>query len=255
HHHPPRDARSGAGPPRTAQRAPDRRADLGLPRLRAAPGGRGRSYSRRRCRCHRRRRCGARLSATLQGGTPMLGYYTRLALRSFARTPGIPGLRGRARAPGIGVCIMPLTVFHAMSGNPIWGKNDRLYAVTMDNWDPTQAADKKHPELPPPLMTYKDARYVAGSDIPERKVIMYTVDATLSGAGVAPLRTDTRMTMGDFFAMFDVPFLYGGGWSKTADNPPQPVIVLSRKTNDKLFGGANSVGRVLRWNDHEFRVV
>jgi len=185
----------------------------------------------------------------------MLGYYTRLALRSFGRNPGITALMVLAIALGIAVCIMTLTVFHAMSGNPIWWKNDRLYAVTMDNWDPTQAADKKHPELPPPLMTYKDARYVAGSDIPERKVIMYTVDATLSGAGVAPLRTDTRMTMGDFFAMFDVPFLYGGGWSKTADNPPQPVIVLSRKTNDKLFGGANSVGRVLRWNDHEFRVV
>ncbi len=31
--------------------------------------------------------------------------------------------------------------------------------------------------------------------------------------------------------------------------------MLSRETNDKLFGGANSVGRTLRWNDHEFRVV
>src|SRR5262249_43811750 len=146
----PRDARSGAGPPRTAQRAPDRRADLGLPRLRAAPGGRGRSHSRRRCRRHRRRRCGARLSATLQGGTPMLGYYTRLALRSFGRNPRITALMVLAIALGIAVCIMTLTVFHAMSGNPIWWKNDRLYAVTMDNWDPTQAADKKHPELPPP---------------------------------------------------------------------------------------------------------
>ncbi len=29
---------------------------------------------------------------------------------------------------------MTLTVYHAMSGNPIWWKNERLYAVTMDNW-------------------------------------------------------------------------------------------------------------------------
>jgi putative ABC transport system permease protein len=185
----------------------------------------------------------------------MLGYYARLAWKSFSRNPGITALMVLAIALGIAVCIMTLTVFHAMSGNPIWWKNDRLYAVTMDNWDPNQAADKRYPSLPPPLMTYKDARYLARSDIPERKVIMYTVDATLSGAGTAPLRTDTRMTTGDFFAMFDVPFLYGGGWSASADEPPEPVIVLSRETNDKLFGGANSVGRVLRWNDHEFRVV
>jgi putative ABC transport system permease protein len=185
----------------------------------------------------------------------MLGYYTRLAFRSFGRNPGITALMVLAIALGIAVCIMTLTVFHAMSGNPIWWKNDRLYAVTMDNWDPTQAFEKKRPDLPPPIMTYKDARQVAASDIPERKVIMYTVDATLSGTVAAPLRTNTRMTTGDFFAMFDVPFLYGAGWSPAADNPPQPVIVLSRETNDKLFGGTNSVGRVLRWNDHEFRVV
>jgi len=142
-----------------------------------------------------------------------------------------------------------------MSGNPIWWKSDRLYTVTMDNWDPSEPFSKRMPDLPPPLMTYKDAVYLARSSIPERKVIMYTVDATISGAGAAPVRVNTRMTTGDFFAMFDVPFLYGGGWSAAADNPPQPSIVLSRETNDKLFGGANSVGRVLRWNDHEFRVV
>ena len=31
--------------------------------------------------------------------------------------------------------------------------------------------------------------------------------------------------------------------------------MLSRSENAKLFGGANSVGRTLRWNDHEFRIV
>ncbi len=32
-------------------------------------------------------------------------------------------------------------------------------------------------------------------------------------------------------------------------------MVISRELNDKLFGGANSVGRRVRWNDNEFRVV
>ena len=47
-----------------------------------------------------------------------------------------------AIALGIAVCVMTLTVYHAMSGNPIWWKNDRLYAVTMDNWDPKQAYEQ-----------------------------------------------------------------------------------------------------------------
>ena len=69
-------------------------------------------------------------------GATMFGYYTRLALGSFGRNPGLTALMVVAIALGIAVCIMTLTVFHAMSGNPIWWKNDRLYAVTMDNWDP-----------------------------------------------------------------------------------------------------------------------
>ena len=55
--------------------------------------------------------------------------------------------------------------------------------------------------------------------------------------------------------MFDVPFQYGGTWTDAADTGPEPVMVISRKMNDKLFGGANSVGRRVRWNDNEFRIV
>ena len=55
--------------------------------------------------------------------------------------------------------------------------------------------------------------------------------------------------------MFDVPFQYGGTWTDAADTGPEPVMVISRKINEKLFGGANSVGRRMRWNDNEFRIV
>ena len=57
------------------------------------------------------------------------------------------------------------------------------------------------------------------------------------------MRYDLRLTYNDFFAMFNVPFLYGGPWSDTADEDAEPVIVLSRDTNEKLFHGEDSVGR------------
>jgi putative ABC transport system permease protein len=185
----------------------------------------------------------------------MFGYYTQLALQSFRRNPGITSLMVLAIALGIAVCIMTLTVYHAMSGNPIWWKNDRLYAVTMDNWDPKQAF-AKDTKLPPPEMTYQDTQALFRSDIPERKVIMYPSEGVVSGVGnVPPAHVTARVTTADFFPMFEVPFLYGSGWNASADDPAQPVIVLSREENDKLFGGANSVGRTLRWNDQEFRVI
>jgi putative ABC transport system permease protein len=64
-----------------------------------------------------------------------------------------------------------------------------------------------------------------------------------------------RVTTGDFFTMFDVPFLYGGGWSARDDENTTPAIVLSRAMNNKLFGGVNSVGRTIRLDQHPFRVV
>jgi putative ABC transport system permease protein len=185
----------------------------------------------------------------------MLGYYLRLALKSFGRNPGITALMVLAIALGIAVCVMTLTVYHAMSGNPIWWKNDRLYAVTMDNWDPNRAL-MPDSDLPPHEMTYKDTQFLFTSNIPLRKVVMYSTLGVISDARTRPVaQIATRVTSADFFAMFEVPFLYGNGWSSSADKPPQPVIVLSRTENDKLFGGLNSVGRTLRWNDQEFRVI
>jgi len=191
----------------------------------------------------------------------MFGYYLRLAISSFRRTPGLTALMMLAIAAGISVCVMSLTLFHSISGNPIWWKSDRLLTVTMDNWSPEEAHNPKHPDLPPPQLTYRDAAYLMQSDIPARKVVMFKSGGVLSGgqlpngAQPAPLQVLTRVTTGDFFPMFDVPFRYGGGWKAEADRGPEPTIVLSAKTNEKMFGGVNSVGRTIRWNDREFRVV
>jgi putative ABC transport system permease protein len=72
---------------------------------------------------------------------------------------------------------------------------------------------------------------------------------------MTPEYVAARMTTGDFFPMFETPFLYGGGWNAKADEGPDPVVVLSKETNEKAFGGANSVGKTLRIEDREFRVV
>lgn len=189
----------------------------------------------------------------------MLGYYFRLAIASFRRTPGITALMVAAIAVGIGVCVLSLTIYHSMSGNPIWWKNDQLYSVTFDTWSPDEAAEAKRPHLPPPQVTFREANVILNSDIPKRRAIMHRAGGVLSGDGpngpIAPTNVITRVTTGDFFDMFDVPFQFGGGWNRQADRGPEPVLVLSQEMNQKIFGGANSVGRTIRWNDREFRIV
>ena len=187
----------------------------------------------------------------------MFGYYLELAFRNLKRNPGLTVLMIGAVALGIAVCVMTLTLYRAMSGNPIWWKNDVLYAVTMDFYDPQEPNDEDKPWLPPPQLTYRDALAVYRSDIPKHKVIMHKAIGILSvdGQQVKPERALTRVTSKDFFAAFDVPFQYGGTWTDAADTGPEPVMVISRKMNEKLFGGGNSVGRRVRWDDNEFRIV
>jgi putative ABC transport system permease protein len=187
----------------------------------------------------------------------MFGYYLQLAFRNLRRNPGLTALMIGAIALGIAVCVMTLTLYRAMSGNPIWWKNDVLYAVTMDFWDPEEDSHDQKPDLAPWQLTYRDAMAVYESEIPKRKVIMHKAVGILSvdGQGVLPERATTRVTTKDFFSMFDVPFQYGGTWTDAADSGPEPVMVISRKLNEKLFGGANSVGRRIRWNDNEFRII
>lgn len=190
----------------------------------------------------------------------MTSYYVRLAILSFKRNPGLTALMVLAIGLGIAVCVITLTMYRAMAGNPLWYKDDRLYAVTFDAWDPEQAYYDEEPELihlPPPQLTYRDLTALYESDIPERKTKMYTPYGVLTAADgdAKPQQGHVRATTKDFFAMFDAPFLYGGAWSDAADRGPEPVIVLSKKSNGELFGGKNSVGRTVRFNDREFRVI
>jgi putative ABC transport system permease protein len=52
-----------------------------------------------------------------------------------------------------------------------------------------------------------------------------------------------------------MPFQYGGPWTKAADAKPEQVMVIDDATNQKLFGGANSVGKTVRLGTRDYRVV
>jgi putative ABC transport system permease protein len=193
----------------------------------------------------------------------MFPYYLRLALASFKRNPGLTALMVFAIALGISVCMITLTSFRAAAHNPAGERAGILFAASIDSWDPDDPydSDQKDPDtgkpLAPTMLTYRDAQALYASNIPDRKVIMFKAGGIYSrpDKGMEPEYIATRMTKADFFPMFAVPFLYGGPWDAKADAGPEPVVVLSKETNQKAFGGANSVGKTVLWHDREFRVV
>jgi putative ABC transport system permease protein len=187
----------------------------------------------------------------------MYAYDLRLAWHSIRRNPGLSALMVLAIALGIAVCTITFTVYHAMATNPIPHKSDQLYAVTLDTWDPQQAYEEDKPDDPPTIVTYRDGTTIYGANVAPRAVLMYKSGALLipERAGVKPFDTLARVTTHEFFSMFDVPFEYGQGWGSGADLGPEPVVVLSHDTNERAFGGENSIGRTIKLDKIDYRVV
>jgi putative ABC transport system permease protein len=187
----------------------------------------------------------------------MFAYDLRLAFDSLKRHPGLSALMVLAIALGIAVCTVTFTIYHAMATNPIPDKSSQLYAVTVDTWSAERPYADDNPDVPPPLLTYRDAMFLHDAKAAPRSVVMYKSGALLipQREGVKPFNSQLRVTSHEFFGMFDAPFAYGQGWDAAADAGPQPVVVLSHETNEKVFGGANSVGQMLKLGKVEYRVV
>ena len=66
----------------------------------------------------------------------MFGYYLRLAIRSLRRNVVLTVLMIVAIGVGIGASMTTLTVFRAMSGDPLPGKSAQLFVPQIDNWGP-----------------------------------------------------------------------------------------------------------------------
>jgi putative ABC transport system permease protein len=189
----------------------------------------------------------------------MLLHDVRVSMQSFRRSPVLTAVTILVLAVGVCGTIVTMTLFHARSGNPIWWKSQQLIAVTLDIRPVSDHAkqDVRNAEYPPFLLTYRDASFLYESSIPKRSAMMFKALQLFEPprAGLQPFRIATRITTAEFFALFDVPFLYGGAWTKSADTGPEASAVISNSLNKKVFAGANSVGQTIRVGQRDYRVV
>jgi putative ABC transport system permease protein len=184
----------------------------------------------------------------------MLLHYLELAVRSARASKGLSALMVLALALGIGACMTTLTVYHVLSGDPIPAKSDRLFNVQLDASDMVGWKAGNEP-------TFDLTRFDAVALLHDRKAKR---QAMMSGANVAvavhdghvkPVFSTTRYTSADFFAMFDAPWLHGGGWSKADDDGEARVAVISSTLSEKLFGTTERVGREIVVRDQTLRVI
>jgi putative ABC transport system permease protein len=187
----------------------------------------------------------------------MFIYQLKTALLSIKRNPFIAGLLACAIAIGVAMSTASLAVYTIYLGNPIPNKSERLFYVQLDSWSVGENPVPSDPRSPPLQITYRDMVGIMQSHIPTYQGGMFSSILTVfpDKEGQRPFRSMVRLCFNDFFPMFEVPFAYGGPWDEKADSGPEQMIVLDAKTNLRLFGGQDSVGRILRIEDRDFTIV
>jgi len=187
----------------------------------------------------------------------MLIYNIHNAFRSMRKNPMLTSLMIAATAVGIGVSMTMITLYYLLAQNPIPHKSEQLYHVQVDSWDPLRTFSTDRPEIVPNQLTYMDAMAFIASAPAQKQTAMFETSTIVKPANPdqLPFEAGARATYGDFFSMFEVPFLFGGGWDERMDDEASQVVVLTRTVNNKLFGGDNSVGQDVQINNRYFTVV
>lgn len=183
----------------------------------------------------------------------MLTYYLDLALRSCRRSKALTALVVLLMGVGVATCMVSWAVFRAAAADPIPWKSSQLFVPQIDIFGPVHNWKGE----PPILLSYTDAEAFLHARQARRQTLIYPVNWTVLPADLQrqPFAQEGDAVSSDFFPMFDVPFRYGSGWSASDDAHRAAVVVISRALNQQLFGGANSVGREIHLDTHDYRVV
>ena len=184
----------------------------------------------------------------------MLVYYLDLARRSLRRNKLLTALMVLAIALGIGASMTTLTVLHVLAKDPIPQKSHDLYYVQLD---PRPALGYTPGREPIDQSTRADAEALLRAHRADRQALMTGGDAPIEPerADLQPFFADARWTSADFFPMFDVPFIAGGPWNADDDQRAARVIVIARSLADKLFGSTDVIGKSVRIDGNQLRIV
>ncbi|MGV3591078.1 MAG: ABC transporter permease [Gammaproteobacteria bacterium] len=185
----------------------------------------------------------------------LFDYNLKLALKNIRRTPVLSLLMVAAIGLGIGMCMSMVTVNYRFSLDPIPHRSDVLHFVQLDTWSADFPFDEG--KSLPNQVTYRDAKALMAAKKAFRQAMMSRVALAVEppARDERPFFVEVRATTADFFPMFDVPMKYGTGWTEAEDVAAEQVVVLSAETNERVFGGADSVGRTLRMSGADYRVV
>ena len=157
---------------------------------------------------------------------------------------------------GIGVSMTVLTVNYLMAKDPIPNKSQLLHHVQLYTFGKGHSSNNSSDQFPLQV-TYQDAMNIHQSNIPVRKTrsLLTGFSVIPENKEVSPFLEAARASDNDIFAMFEIPFLFGSSWDSHIDEQAEPVVVIAKSLNDKLFQGENSVGKQINLSSVKYTIT
>lgn len=192
----------------------------------------------------------------------MLGYELNLALQGLRRFPKSTALVVVTVALGIAACMTTLILLHVLSADPLPNRSQHLYLA----WVDTVLARPFKLEGCPAGVTcgatfnrvrLPDAEALMSAHGAENQAIVVplTEDEASDDGLHAENQQQILATSSGFIPMMGVQLRYGRDWTPAEDKARAPVAVIDVQLARKLFGTADAVGRSVRLDKTEFRVI
>jgi putative ABC transport system permease protein len=177
----------------------------------------------------------------------LLGYHLKLVGRSLRRDPGYASVMIVSLALSVSLLVTAMAAYRRFSSSSLV-RHPGVYRV-QPRRNPVQFF-YKHGDAGSMagfinfFVSARVGRAIVASDVPAARTVSFV--AALTGGPpdrpAGPLAV--RFCDADLFAMFAVGFAHGGPWPRGPDAGGD-VAVLSADLNDRLFEGADSVGRAV----------
>jgi putative ABC transport system permease protein len=185
----------------------------------------------------------------------MLHYYLTLAWRRCRQNLPMVALLVLTMAIGIASCMTALTIFGALSGDPLPGISPHLYVATMDSRETVDNDNKDYAE-PDSYLALADAKALVDAHRARQQVALaQSYERVGNPDGKPSDQVLGLMAYGPVLQMMGVPLRYGRAWTAAEQAAQAPVTVIDVDLAAKLFGKQDAVGRSVSMGKRTFRVI
>lgn len=184
----------------------------------------------------------------------MLSYNLQLATRSLRQQKLLTTLMIVAVGLGIGASVTTITLYRALSADPLPEKSARLFYPQMD---PRSLEEYRPGSKPERQLTRRDAVNLLTQSKGIRQAMMSRGSSLLRlpESKRPPSIFPLRYTTPDFFSLFSIPFEQGRGWSQQEEEARARIVVISQNVQRKLFPSGQAIGKELILGKETFTVI